>query len=76
LRSPILDCLLYYGYGTAWGLLPFPPSEGWPKAEAALAKVMELDDTLPEVKTLTSGVKLVNYRDWTPLEKGLSKSPA
>jgi len=22
----------YYGYGTAWGLLPMPPEEGWAKA--------------------------------------------
>jgi serine/threonine-protein kinase len=28
----------YYGYGTAWGLLPLPPNEGWLKAQAAITK--------------------------------------
>ncbi len=53
----------YYGYGTAWGLLSLPPQEGWAKAEAAMAKVMELDASLPEV-LIAHAFKLVHYREW------------
>lgn len=54
----------YYGYGTAWGLLPIPPHEGWLKAQAAITKVLELDNTLPEVHLTVAAFKLVNHRDW------------
>src|SRR5215204_165044 len=53
----------YYGYGTAWGLLPLPPEVGWEKAEAAIKKVRELDSTLPKV-LIENAMKLVHYRKW------------
>ncbi len=54
----------YYGYGTAWGLLSIPTDEGWLKAEAALAKASEIDDSLPEIRLSLGAFSLVHYRDW------------
>ncbi len=64
----------YYGYGTAWGLLPIPPNEGWAKAEAAIAKAMEVDDTLPENQLTMAAFKLVNHRDWAEAETGIERA--
>ncbi len=63
----------YYGYGTAWGLLPIPLSEGWDKAEAAIAKTLELDKTLPEVHLTMAAFKLVNHRDWKGSGKDIER---
>ena len=57
----------YYGYGSAWGMLP--PDEGWPKAEAALRKALELDNTLPEAHLSLAAYLLVCRRDWSGAEK-------
>jgi TolB-like protein len=57
----------YYGYGSAWGMLP--PDEGWPKAEAALRKALELDETLPEAHLSLAAYLLVCRRDWPGAEK-------
>lgn len=54
----------YYGYGSAWALLPIPPHEGWPQAEAAIAKTLELDATLPEGQLTLAAFRWVNHRDW------------
>ncbi|MBA4123821.1 MAG: tetratricopeptide repeat protein [Acidobacteria bacterium] len=63
----------YYGYGTAWGLLPTPPEEGWAKAEAAMEKVLELDATLPEV-LIGNAFKLVHYREWDEAGTGIERA--
>src|SRR5579859_409190 len=57
----------YYGYGSAWGMLP--PDEGWPKAEAALRKALELDNTFPEAHLSLAAYLLVCRRDWSGAEK-------
>jgi adenylate cyclase len=57
----------YYGYGSAWGMLP--PNEGWPKAEAALRKALELDKTLPEAHLSLAAYLLVCRRDWSGAER-------
>jgi DNA-binding winged helix-turn-helix (wHTH) protein/tetratricopeptide (TPR) repeat protein len=57
----------YYGFGSAWGVLP--PDEGWPKAERAITKALELDDRLAEAHTGMAALKLVYYRDWAGAER-------
>ena len=61
----------YYGYGAAFGVLP--PDEGWPKAEAALRKALELDDTLPEAHLSLAAFLLVCNRNWTAAEKEIKR---
>ncbi len=61
----------YYGYGSAWGLLP--PNEGWPKAYAALTKALEIDDTLPEAHLSLAAFLLVNHRDWAAAEREIAR---
>ncbi len=64
----------YYGYGTAWGLLPMPPEEGWAKAEAAITKGLELDPTMPELQLSLAALKLVNYREWDEARKRIERA--
>ncbi|PYT00343.1 MAG: hypothetical protein DMF63_07155, partial [Acidobacteria bacterium] len=52
----------YYGYGTAWGLVDMPPSEGWAKAETAINRSIEADPTLPEIQLTLAAFDLVNRR--------------
>ena len=52
----------YYGYGTAWGLLPISPEKGWPLAEAAAQRAFELDNSLPELQLSFAAFALVNHR--------------
>lgn len=61
----------YYGYGSAWGVLP--PDEGWPKAKAALIKALELDDTLPEAHLSQAAFFLVHDRNWAGAEKEIKR---
>jgi DNA-binding winged helix-turn-helix (wHTH) protein/tetratricopeptide (TPR) repeat protein len=56
----------FYGYGAAWGMVP--PDEGWPKAEWAVAKALELDDQLAEVHLGLAALKMVYYLDWIGTE--------
>ena len=56
----------FYGLAAAVGI--FPPNEWWPRAEAALKKALELDDTLAEVHMLLAALKTVYYRDWVGAE--------
>ncbi|MEO6334837.1 MAG: tetratricopeptide repeat protein [Pyrinomonadaceae bacterium] len=44
----------YYGFSAATGLLP--PSENWPRSEAAARKALELDDALPDAHNAMAGV--------------------
>jgi tetratricopeptide (TPR) repeat protein len=61
----------YYGYGSAWGVLP--PGEGWPKAYAALTKALELDDTLPEAHLSRAAFLLVHDRNWAGAEREIKR---
>jgi tetratricopeptide (TPR) repeat protein len=55
----------YYGFSSAWGLIP--PTEGWSKAEWAIRKALELDDTLAEVHLGMAAQKMIN-KDWVGAE--------
>lgn len=57
----------FYGFGAAWGLLP--PDEGWPKAEWAITKALNLDDNLAEAHLGLAALKMVYYLDWAGAEK-------
>lgn len=57
----------FYGFGAAWGLLP--PDEGWPKAEWAVTKALELDDQLAEAHLDLAALKMVHYLDWPGTER-------
>ena len=61
----------FYGYGSAWGVLP--PDEGWPKAHAALTKALELDGTLAEAHLSLAAFLLVHDRNWTGAEKEIKR---
>jgi TolB-like protein len=56
----------YYGYGAAWGMLP--PEDGWPKAEWAITKALEIDDSLSEAHLGLAALKMVYYLDWAGTE--------
>jgi len=62
----------FYGYGAAWGIVP--PENGWPKAEWAVAKALELDDQLAEAHLGLAALKMVYYLDWAGAEKELKRA--
>ena len=57
----------FYGFGAAWGIVP--PDEGWPKAEWAVTKALELDDQLAEAHLDLAALKMVYYLDWEGTER-------
>ena len=57
----------FYGYGAAWGIVP--PDEGWPKAEWAVTKALELDDQLAEAHLDLAALKMVYHLDWIGTER-------
>ena len=57
----------FYGYGAAWGMMP--PEEGWPKAEWAVKKALEIDDQLAEAHLDMAALKMVYYLDWPDTER-------
>jgi len=57
----------FYGFGAAWGIVP--PDEGWPKAEWAVTKALELDDQLAEAHLDLAALKMVYYLDWVGTER-------
>ena len=57
----------FYGYGAAWGFVP--PDEGWPKAEWAVTKALEIDDQLAEAHLDLAALKMVYYLDWAGAER-------
>jgi TolB-like protein/Flp pilus assembly protein TadD len=62
----------YYGFGAAWGMVP--PNVGWPKALAANAKALELDDTLAEVHNNLGGQLMVYRRNPAAAEEEISRA--
>jgi serine/threonine-protein kinase len=57
----------FYGFGAAWGIVP--PDEGWPKAEWAVTKALELDDQLAEAHLDLAALRMVYYLDWAGTER-------
>jgi len=57
----------FYGFGAAWGVVP--PEEGWPKAEWAVTKALQLDDQLAEAHLDLAALKMVYYLDWAGTER-------
>jgi serine/threonine protein kinase/Flp pilus assembly protein TadD len=55
-----------YGFAAANGLLP--PAEGWPKAQAAAEKALQLDGTLAEPYNTLAAIRLYRDRDWAAAE--------
>lgn len=62
----------YYGISSALGMMP--PDLGWPKAEAAMARAQELDNTLPEVHSGLAAIRMFYYRDWRAAESELNQA--
>jgi serine/threonine-protein kinase len=46
-----------------------PSEEGWPKAEWAVTKALELDDQLAEAHLDLAALRMVYYLDWTGAER-------
>ncbi|MGI8891628.1 MAG: winged helix-turn-helix domain-containing tetratricopeptide repeat protein [Chthoniobacterales bacterium] len=59
----------YFGYGSAWGMLP--PEEGWPRAIKAAAKALELDGSLAQGHSDLGAHQMVFNRDWAAAEIGI-----
>jgi len=57
----------YYGFGAAFGMLP--AEEAWPKAEWAIRKALDLDNTLAEAHLGMAALHMVYYLDWASTEK-------
>jgi TolB-like protein/Tfp pilus assembly protein PilF len=57
----------YYGFGAAFGMLP--ADEAWPKAEWAIRKALELDNTLAEAHLGLAALNMVYYLNWVETEK-------
>ncbi len=57
----------FYGFGAAFGMLP--AEEAWPKAEWAIRKALDLDNTLAEVHLGLAALHMVYYLDWAATEK-------
>ena len=56
----------FYGFGAAWGIMS--PEDGWPKAEWAVTKALELDDQIAEAHLDLAALKMVYYLDWVATE--------
>jgi len=61
----------YYGFASAWGFLP--PKEGWQKAEWALNKALELDETLAEAQLGLAAFKMIAKQDWKAAESAAKR---
>lgn len=55
----------FYGFAAAWGTIP--PDEGWAKAEWAIHRALELDDSLAEAHLGNAAFKMI-HRDWEGAE--------
>ena len=62
----------FFGYGSAWGMLP--PEEGWPRAIKAAAKALELDDSLPQAHSDVGAHRMVFDRDWPGAEEEIRRA--
>jgi serine/threonine protein kinase/Flp pilus assembly protein TadD len=57
----------YYGFSSGNGFMD--PEEGWPKAEAATRKALELDPTLVEARHGLAGIQWQYHRDWAAADR-------
>lgn len=62
----------FYGFGAAFGILP--PDEGWPKAEWAVTKALELDQQLAEAHLDLAALRMVYYLDWAGTERAAKRA--
>jgi TolB-like protein/Tfp pilus assembly protein PilF len=62
----------FYGYGAAWGIMS--PDDGWPKAEWAVTKALELDDQLAEAHLNLAALRMVYYLDWAGTEREVKRA--
>jgi adenylate cyclase len=61
---------LYYSFGAANGILP--PSD-WPKAESAVNKALELEETLAEAYNPLAAVEVYYKRNWPAAERAFRR---
>ncbi|MGB7925918.1 MAG: protein kinase [Pyrinomonadaceae bacterium] len=65
--------LAYAGLADSYNMLGdysvLPPKEAFPRAEAAAAKALEIDDTLAEAHTSLAFVKMAYYGDWAAADR-------
>jgi TolB-like protein/DNA-binding winged helix-turn-helix (wHTH) protein/Flp pilus assembly protein TadD len=61
-------------YGVMGGLSLLPPEEGFGKSKAALAKALELDDSLAEAHYGLAIVKLLYEWDWAGAEREFKRA--
>jgi TolB-like protein/DNA-binding winged helix-turn-helix (wHTH) protein/Tfp pilus assembly protein PilF len=59
----------YYAMAAALDLMS--PEEGWPKAETAFHKALELDPSLPESRAGLGVTQWMGHRDWASAEREL-----
>jgi eukaryotic-like serine/threonine-protein kinase len=59
----------YYAMSASNGLMS--PEDGWPKAEGAFRKALELDATLPDTHDGLAVIQWIYHRDWASAEKEL-----
>jgi eukaryotic-like serine/threonine-protein kinase len=59
----------YYAMAAGHGLMR--PEDGWPKAQAAFQKAMELDPGLPDIRVGLAVIQWVDRRDWAGAEREL-----
>ena len=59
----------YYAMAAGHGLMR--PEDGWPKAQAAFQKAMELDPSLPDIRVGLAVIQWVDRRDWAGAEREL-----
>ncbi len=62
----------FYGYGAAFGIVP--PEEGWPKAEWAVTKALELDDQLAEAHLDLAALRMGYHLDWIGTEREIKRA--
>lgn len=62
----------YYARAAAGGLII--PENGWPKAEAAFRKALNIDPDLPEARVGLAVIQWVNHRDWAMAERELRRA--
>jgi TolB-like protein len=59
----------YYAMAAGNGLMR--PQDGWPKARSAFQKAMELDASLPDIRSGLAVIQWMDHRDWAGAEKEL-----
>lgn len=70
--------LAYAGLADSYAVLGFEgglsANEAFPKANAAVGKALEIDDTLPEAHTTLASIRFNTYSDWSGAEKEFKRA--